>query len=741
MYVKNVNESVVSITRWCRYVLPLLLSLCVSVSYAQAPEANTPSDVRLVIDISGSMKKNDPQNLRRPALDMLVQLLPEGSKAGIWTFGQYVNMLVPHKPVTAAWGRQATASSSDIRSIAQFTNIGAALEKAAYDHKKHVSGNANYQTHVILLTDGMVDIDRDNARNLEERQRILEDVLPMYQQAGIALHTIALSDNADKKLLNQLALGTDGKAAVANNAEELMSVFLQVFNQAVPLETVAFDGETFAVDSSIEEFTALIFREDNAKPTTVVAPDGVSYDKNTQDKNVRWYHTKQYDLITVKQPIEGEWGVSADVAPQSRVTVVSDLSVAVRSMPTNIAVNEIIQTSLALREENAIVTRREFLELLTITANITSDTGNTWTQTLSSSQAPSDGIYSATFNQFSQQGDYTIDFVVEGKTFNRQYSHRLSVRTPFAVNSDKSKADGLTTYAVEVISQSPAVDVSQTTVTGIVESPSGNINTLRFDQQTDGSWLLNIPAKESGDYLVDIRVNSTDNQGIREKITLDSLRLSLNDDDIFKSSSVVEPVVEPPSVESEPPVAEPVVEEDLVPEEKATEEKTDYSQYILYGIIAFINILIIIIGYIIYRKLFKKPSDDDEDGDTAEAPSKAEEDPFAEPPMDEMAVDELLEEELSAESLPEESVKEDSASEDVSEDDPLEEDAEEPEGDLDDLSDASADDTMAAALADADDSEEDDDIPDFSLDDFAPENLEEDELNEELDLDDEEGKS
>ncbi|MGS2718851.1 VWA domain-containing protein [Eionea flava] len=738
MYVKNVSEGVVCITPWCRYVLPLLLFLFVSMSHAQAPEANSPSDVRLVIDISGSMKKNDPQNLRRPALDMLVQLLPEGSKAGIWTFGQYVNMLVPHKPVTTAWGRQATASSSEIRSIAQFTNIGAALKKAAYDHKQLLNGNANYQTHVILLTDGMVDIDRDNARNIIERQRILDDVLPLYQQAGIALHTIALSDNADKKLLNQLALGTDAKVAVAKNAEELMSVFLQVFNQAVPLETVAFDGETFAVDSSIEEFTALIFRQGNAKATTVVAPDGVSYDKNTQDKNVRWYHTEQYDLITVKQPIEGEWGVSADVAPQSRVTVVSDLSVAVKSMPTNIAVDEVIQTSLALREENAIITRSEFLELLTITANITSDTGNTWSQKLSSSQAPSDGIYSATFNQFSQQGDYTIDFVVEGKTFNRQYSHLLSVRTPFSVDSDKSKTDGLTTYTVEVISQSPTVDVSQTTVTGIVEAPSGSINTLRFDQQNDGSWLLNIPVKESGDYLVDIRVNSTDNQGVREKITLEPLRLSLNDDIFTSPPPIVESVVEPPVVENKPPVEEPTVEpateETPVQEDNSTEEKTDYSQYILYGIIGFINLLIIIIGYIIYRKLFKKPSADD-DSENDDASEKAEEDPFAEPPMDEMAVDELLEDELSEESLPEESVPEE-----MPEAEPLDDD-EELEGDLDDLSDTSADDAMAAALTDAEDSEDDDDIPDFSLDDFAPENLEEDELNEELDLDEEESKN
>ena len=137
----------------------LYLSLFISPVFAQAPEVPKPSDVRIVIDISGSMKKNDPNNLRRPALDMLGQLMPEGSKAGVWTFGQYVNMLVKHRAIDQAW-QQETANKVDaINSVAKFTNIGKALEQAAYD--QNYSKRDDFQTHVILLTDGMVDIDRD----------------------------------------------------------------------------------------------------------------------------------------------------------------------------------------------------------------------------------------------------------------------------------------------------------------------------------------------------------------------------------------------------------------------------------------------------------------------------------------------------------------------------------------------------------------------------------------------------
>jgi hypothetical protein len=60
-------------------------------------------DVRVIIDISGSMKHNDPNNLRKPALELLVKLFPEGSKAGVWTFGQWVNNLVPSESVNKPW--------------------------------------------------------------------------------------------------------------------------------------------------------------------------------------------------------------------------------------------------------------------------------------------------------------------------------------------------------------------------------------------------------------------------------------------------------------------------------------------------------------------------------------------------------------------------------------------------------------------------------------------------------------
>src|SRR6187431_3396805 len=105
-----------------RHLIPLLISCLLLVNTAQADELAKPlpADVRVIIDISGSMKKTDPENLRKPAVDLIVRLLPDHSKAGIWTFGQSVNMLVPHQVVDQAWRSQSVQKAKTINSVAMF---------------------------------------------------------------------------------------------------------------------------------------------------------------------------------------------------------------------------------------------------------------------------------------------------------------------------------------------------------------------------------------------------------------------------------------------------------------------------------------------------------------------------------------------------------------------------------------------------------------------------------------------
>lgn len=101
----------------CRRHIVLFLSLPTiflapgQLAIAKQASAKPTLDMRVLVDVSGSMKESDPNNLRRSALRMLSGLLPDGSRAGVWTFGRYVNMQVPHGTVGKKWRKKVQTES------------------------------------------------------------------------------------------------------------------------------------------------------------------------------------------------------------------------------------------------------------------------------------------------------------------------------------------------------------------------------------------------------------------------------------------------------------------------------------------------------------------------------------------------------------------------------------------------------------------------------------------------------
>ena len=738
-------------------ILFVVLSIVANQVIAQEIVLQKSSDIRIIIDISGSMKKNDPKNLRLPAVEMLSKLLPGGSKAGIWTFGEFVNMLVKHREVDESWKREAKAKSSGISSLGQYTNIGEALEKASYD--KGYLATDQYQTHVILMTDGMVDIDREQSVNEQERSRIINEILPSYQQSGFIIHTISLSDKADKKLMDKLAIATGGQSVVAETADELMEIFLQIFNRAVPQEELPLEGNSFLTDSSIEEFTALIFRKPSSPETTLFAPDKSAYTKDTVDENINWYRTDKYDLVTFKKPIEGEWQVLADLQPQSRITVVSDLSLSVQSIASNLMVNDDVDFSLAFREDNKIVDRAEFLELLDIhltinTLDVAAGTTETWSKHLSEGLVPGNGIYKTLIERFDKIGEYEVIVDVDGKTFQRRSVQRVNVRTPFKIETKTINEGDNTQFNIEVIPQRQNVDFTSIEVVAKIKPPTGSSLIKPFELTDNQAWKLSIKPEADGIYYVTMRITTTNSDGDSNDIIPETLSFTfpVADNSFVDQAVVVEEIV----LEAEP--VEPAVTEAELPieasVEPAVEEKeaeSNMMQWILYGAIGLVNLIIIGGIFMLYRKFVKPkkgPVDVDENNAEKEPETASASDEL---PMDEMIVGELDElDELGELDNNIDLAEDDSVERAVSASDALTElppealdnrlaDDEDLFGDIErELDDpdlgptASAEPNLAEGLTEDDASGEFkteliDEDPEFNLDDFAPDQLDNDE--------------
>ncbi len=377
------------------------------------------------------MKETDPQNLRRPAVRLLARLLPEGSTAGVWTFGQYVNMLVAHREVNGQWREIAIERSDEINSVALRTNLGAAIETASDDY--FTDGDFS-QSHFILLTDGKVDISDDSDANAAEEQRILNTIVADLVERGATFHPVALSRAADTDFLKNLAAESGGRFQLAETADALNLAFLQALNTAVPQEQIPIEGNGFSVDQGVNEFTALIFWGDKETPTTrelaLVRPDGQIAELSEFPDNVRWARETGYDLITVTEPLAGEWRINGELGKGSRVTVVSDFRMVVSPLPTSFTAEKPLSIRVGFFEEQEKITNPDFLRVLEVSLSITSQDGRSGTKVLSGEQPPEDGTYRDTVNNLPASGLYVFDVVADGQTFNRKFTATVGFSVP-----------------------------------------------------------------------------------------------------------------------------------------------------------------------------------------------------------------------------------------------------------------------------------------------------------------------
>jgi len=403
------------------FVIPVLAQ-----EGSTSPELPPKPDVRIVVDISGSMRTTDPANLRQPAVRLLARMIPSDAKAGLWTFGQYVNMLVPYGPVNEEWRERMVERSERINSIAQWTNIGKALEVATDPWMDPEPGSA---ASVILLTDGQVDIAPGERTNAIEKRRILDDFVRSLNRRGISLQTIALSRDADMEFLRDLAEQTNGSLWLAETADDLSKAFLDALNTAAPQEQLPIEGKRFRIDDGVEEYTALVFTGDpSEKRIELVTPSGeaIAYDQAQSTSGTLWAREADYDLITVRNPEPGEWRFQGGLGEGSRVTVVSDLRMIVSPIPAMFEEGQAVDVNVAFYGDGDQLTNPDFLQVLDVTLRLSDASGRSGTKSLT----PEEGIYTDTIARLPQPGIYHLDVIADGKTFSRKFSQTLNFAAP-----------------------------------------------------------------------------------------------------------------------------------------------------------------------------------------------------------------------------------------------------------------------------------------------------------------------
>ena len=466
-------------------------------SFVLSANEHSTSDVRILIDVSGSMKQNDPGNLRQPSLRLLTGLLNNDNNAGIWTFGQYVNMLVPQGQANADWKEKARRASTAINSYGLRTNIEGALRDATWDWMSPT--DVQQQRSLILLTDGLVDISDDAQLNQASRTRILDEILPKMAEAGVNIHTIALSEDADAELLSQLSMATQGIHTNAASSRELEHVFLQMFEVSTQAETLPVHDNKVNVDTSIKEMTMLIFHQPDDTPTRLVLPDGQSIDHKHRPANVNWHYEQNYDLVTIQHPASGTWSIEAKLNPDNRVVVVSDLKLEVESLPAHIGIDDVQSIDIRLSQQGKPIINKDFLHFIKLNALLYNKRGQQQQQWslrdngLRSDRIENDGIYTLALKNHSDTGQHELIIDVDGTTFNRQQRIHYKVFSQPVITAIETSRHSATVYA------SP--------ISGLIDRDSIEL-TVKIDQESSTKSMVRLHQNEWGLTLDDIDLDS-----------------------------------------------------------------------------------------------------------------------------------------------------------------------------------------------------------------------------------------
>jgi len=558
------------------------------------------SDVRVVIDISGSMKKNDPQNLRRSALRLLVGLMPKDGRGGVWTFGQYVNMPVPLGYVSDGWKAQARERAERIHSRGLFTNIEEAFNRATKDWEGEPT---RFRRDVILLTDGMVDVSKDVEKNAASRKRILSNTLPRLEKLGARIHTIALSERADHDLMRKLSAATDGRYEQVDSADRLQRVFLRIFEEVGKPDTVPLLGNTFRIDTSIKEATLLVFRKkDASQPTKIISPSGKVFGINNTPKSIVWHQDEGYDLLTMSRPEPGEWHIQAEVDPDNRVMIVTDLRMHSTDLASRVSVGERLPFIIQFSDHGKKITRADFLKMVEIKSEY--QIGDTYSEPRpirddgrSGDKKALDGTFSAVVGQGIGPGKSELVVVAEGKTFMRERRQAFEVMLPVKLSVSKKSQDGKN--GVELVLQ-PDETLIQT------------------DSMSPAAWLEADDGERAGIFLVPDGTGSwqgwvdtsglTERQQLRVRMTATSVQgnwVELDLDPVIIGAELSPPPVAPvteapvPEKKPEPPKLPKNTE---VPSETEESESEGMKNVLLFGGGNLLIILLAAVGYWFYKK-------------------------------------------------------------------------------------------------------------------------------------------
>jgi hypothetical protein len=441
--------------RKCGVVLTcLLLFVSVTLLMSRAANADTqPLDVVVLVDSSGSMLLTDPLSLRKEGVRLFVELLEGTDRVALMSFDSKPTLKVP---LAGKLEKEKTVTDPMVNAIAalptkgEYTDIGLAVEAAS--ELLATTGRANAIKSIILLSDGRFDPmpDRGNVESLVKE--LTETTLAKIADKGVRVYSLAFSSQADIGLLEKIAQKTGGFFWFTPTAEKIHESFADLLLIAKKPQVLSFDEQGFYVDELVEEATFYIAK-DSGMPVSLLSPDESRYTNSSNEETIRWYSSRKFEVITIFDPLAGNWKISGANLEEGYATLLTKLTLR-STWPTAITVDDPTLLEVQLYDNEKPLALSSMSALINCSFQIVSsdvisepildaelrDDGK------HGDKKSGDGVFSA-YVALPNIGRYRLKVFAKSPTFSREQILPFQVESPFltleALDSESFEGLGL----------------------------------------------------------------------------------------------------------------------------------------------------------------------------------------------------------------------------------------------------------------------------------------------------------
>lgn len=261
--------------------------------------SNLICNLGLILDSSGSMKENDPQDIRKSAVEMIINELKGNENVFLIDFDDHSTWLNPNN--YEDYNKELL--KNDIRSVNSSggTDIGSGL--STLQSAIETTGKTNFKGGAILLTDG------------KNNSTFNYSLLDWYKQNNMPISTISFVGDVDNKLLSDIAAITNGYYFRANTANDVVMYFREFLNSINGNSTLTLfrnliqQGEFQTLSYYVDDGMGVINVGANWRGSKIrlklLSPQNKVYIEN--DNNGEWNIGSNYSSVKILNPEPGKW--------------------------------------------------------------------------------------------------------------------------------------------------------------------------------------------------------------------------------------------------------------------------------------------------------------------------------------------------------------------------------------------------------------------------------------------------